>query len=118
MNPILDTKSKLLFCLFAGGILLALFLSYLKFGVMKNYDVYSKVSCNPGSEMCFVGNCDFIDDPRCNGKATIYYKIAQKRAYITPPLECLKNDLDCIEYFCSEENRKEFETDDTCSGTL
>lgn len=118
MNPVLDTKSKLLFYALVIGILIVILLSYLKFGVVKDYTVFSKVKCNPAIEVCFVGNCDFIDDPRCNGEATIYYKFTQKKAYSTPPLECLKTDIDCIEYHCSEENQKEFETEDTCTTAL
>ncbi len=118
MNPALDTKSKVLFSVLFLGILTVILLSFLKFGIVKDFDVVSKVNCDPATEICFVSECDVENDPRCEGETIKYYKYTQKKAYSTPPLECMRGDSTCVEFHCSPDNQLLFETEDECSTMM
>lgn len=119
MNPVLDTKSKVLFSVLFLGILTVLMLGFLKFGIVKDFDIVSKVDCDPSSEICFIlSECDVENDPRCEGQSVRYYKYTQKKAYSAPPLECLRGDSNCVEFHCSDETKLLFETEDECSTMM
>lgn len=118
MNPALDAKSKVLFSVLFLAILTVMMLGFLKLGIVKDFDVVSKVACDPATEICFVSECDVESDPRCEGETTKYYKYTQKKAYSTPPLECLRNDDACIEFHCSPDNKELFETEDECTTMM
>ncbi len=99
-------------------------LSFYRYFVKKDFQLYIKEVCNPKIESCFIHQCE-DGDVRCSvypdGK--FYYKIIYQKQYKAPdctsincpPITCDVNDTTCSVYYCSEDNLKKFGLPDNCS---
>ena len=103
MNVRYDYKVILLFAVLVASILLALFLSYDKYLVRKDFLIEVNVPCKDSQESCFKQECD-SQDPRCDSDGMLYFKIVEKWGYVNAsPEECaISNQCDVI--YCNDSN--------------
>jgi hypothetical protein len=117
----IDKKSKLFFLVFFGLILTSIWLAYLRYYVMLDYDIIASVDCDPTAENCFISECDPTEE-ECTGdpdEDIWYYKNIRKKAYAMPncdpeidencTIECLEDESRCEEIFCEDDNEGEIE---------
>ena len=116
MNVVVSKKSKVFFSALFLVAVMTLFLVYQKYIVDRDYLAFVKSECNPETSACFVSECDFESDPRCEGEKTRYYKVVVKKAYNLPPLDCGRKEEGCRVFYCSAENQKAFEIEDACNN--
>lgn len=99
MKEFIDQKSKNLFIVFFGFILLMVIISFYKYFIVKDYYIEVEIPCSPDVENCFVYKC--LDSEGCTGEGDIYYyKLLKKKASAIPL--CDPELSDCAAYDCSD----------------
>lgn len=115
----MDKKTKIFFTLFFLLVIGAVFFSFYKYFIVRDYDVRLEADCDPAIESCFIYTCEPADDSECpeNPEERVsYYKMIEKKAskieLCNPGEEgceaggCTRGD-DCREIFCGEISSRE-----------
>lgn len=127
-----DKRSKIIAIGSISLVALAVFATYYRFMVSKDYIVEYQEDCDPMTERCFVWHCtpDAEDESeRCTGdedEDTWYYKLSFRKASRVPlcdpnededcqPMACEEGEKDCYDVFCSEEAKAKYEQEADCS---
>ncbi|MSU60448.1 MAG: hypothetical protein EXS52_00845 [Candidatus Staskawiczbacteria bacterium] len=84
-------------------ILVSAFLAYDKYLVRKDFPVEAKISCLPGSGVCFKEECD-AEDSRCTSDGVFYFKMITKRAFVDVPFEECEEQNQCEAMYCNEDS--------------
>lgn len=121
MNQTETSKgSKFLAFLVFGSIFVAMVASFFRYYIKNDFLLYIKAPCDPMTDSCFAEECE-AEDVRC-GNNYLYYKIVYKNqsqipnciSGICPEVNCEKDESTCEEYFCTDENIKNFEVPAHC----
>lgn len=121
----MDKKSKVLYSIFFTIVITSIGITFVKYFVLKDYEIRMNIPCNPQNESCFVYECEDGEmDCEENGEGVMvqYYKVLQKKAYNLPscmkdPDSCENRTLVCAEdeelceiFFCDASQELEPET--------
>lgn len=122
----MDTKSKILFIVFALLIAGSVAVSYYRFMVARDYIIQAEAECDPYTEACFVYVCDpapEADGDDCTGdleEDTWYYQRIERNAQNIPlcdpndetcdALTCPAGEAECSYILCDDETVGEGET--------
>jgi len=121
----LNIKSKIFYIIFFLLIVISIGLTFVRYVVLKNYQILAETSCNPQTEKCFVKTCDPADDSTCSvneADRTTYYKLISKNASsiyacentvekigCSTELTCTQNEKNCSYTYCDSVNLAEGE---------
>lgn len=100
--------------------------SFVRYYILKDFQILAQTSCDPASEICFQIECDSDLEENCNltedGQSVSYYKYIYKNASTiyqcekteeklgcNEELSCVEGENDCSYEYCSEENLQEGE---------
>ncbi|OHA47554.1 MAG: hypothetical protein A2541_02175 [Candidatus Taylorbacteria bacterium RIFOXYD2_FULL_36_9] len=101
-------------------ILASVVTTFVRYYVLKDYQIIAQVSCDPNIELCFQVECDNTVDDSClvnsDNESVTYYKIISKRASnialceksvdkigCADELSCIFNEEQCSYEYCTEE---------------
>lgn len=92
----MDKKSKVLYRIFFTIVVASIGITFVKYFVLKDYEIHINIPCNPRNESCFVYECEDgeVDcEENSEGAMVQYYKVLQKKAYNLP--SCMKDSVSC-----------------------
>lgn len=110
----INRENLLISIIVIGALVWAIWQSYNRFYVQRDYLISEHVSCDPEAENCFVVECD-PETEECTGNPeedTEYYKIIEKSAASVtdcvnpadcPELSCEPKEVNCAIILCSQE---------------
>lgn len=107
----MDKKSKILIVIVGLAILTSIGVSFYKYVVVKNYQIFAEMPCDPTIDNCFVRTAE--------DNSTSTYKLLSRQASNIPlcdpavetcrALTCEPNELNCEITTCNEEDLPEGE---------
>lgn len=92
--------NKLFLIIFALLILGSIAATYIKFAVLKDYQIVAETTCDPLTEKCFMYICDQTVDDTCpiqEEERITYYKIISKKAATIAQCEATTEKIGCNE---------------------
>lgn len=122
----MDKKSKMFLWVFSALIFGSVLISFYRYVLLKDYQIFAHIDCIPTKEACFVWKCDpkaaQDDENACSGNLSQdmrFYKKIQKNAGSIPlceegapgcpPLSCIQNERNCTVTYCNEDTLEEGE---------
>ncbi len=107
----MDKKSKILLFIVGLGILASIGVSFYKYVVLRDYQIFAEMPCDPAIDNCFVRTAE--------DNSTSTYKLLSRQASNIPlcdptnincqALTCQPNEKNCVITTCSEKDLPEGE---------
>ena len=127
----MDKKNIWFFTIFGLLILGSVGVSFLRYYVLKDYQIVAQVSCDINTEKCFQTDCDVTAEADCvttpDGASVKYYKMISKNASkimvcensidkigCKDELSCINGENKCSYTYCNE---KTLQDGEKCAAT-